>query len=170
MENIPTLYLAFVLLGCFLAIVAIWSRRRLAVRAGAVVALLVLVGINYFALVDLLGLPKPMKHSSMEDLEGDSVVLAASIDEGLAIYLWLRHPDIRQPRYYRLPWDQDAAIALKKAMDQSMRNNSTVMMNPNYESSLETNKEPLFYILPQDRLPLKPSPEVYEYRNPQNPI
>jgi hypothetical protein len=103
-------------------------------------------------------------------MEGDSIVLAASIDEGLAIYLWLRHPDIRQPRYYRLPWDQDAAIALKRAMDQSLKNKSTVMMNPNYESTLETNKEPLFYTLPQGRLPLKPPPDIFEYRNPQNPI
>ena len=170
METIPALYLVFTLLGCLLASIAIWSRRKLAVRVGAVIALLVLVGINYSALVDLLGLPKPIKHSTMDNMEGDSTVLAASIDEGLAIYLWLRHPDIRQPRYYRLPWDQDAAIALKRAMDQSLKNQSTVMMNPNYESTLETNKEPLFYTLPQGRLPLKPPPNIFEYRNPQNPI
>ena len=170
MENLPQLYLLFVLLGCILAVIAVWSRRRLLVRVGAVVALLLLVALNYSALVDLLGRPQPVAHDSIEDFEGDSIVLAASIDEGLAIYLWLRHPNIRQPRYYRLPWDQEAAIALKKALDQSMRNNSTVMMNPNYENSLETDKEPLFYVLPQERLPLKPPPEIFEYRNPNNPI
>lgn len=170
MENIPILYLLFVLLGCLLAIVAIWSRRSLVVRFGAVVGLLCLVALNFTALIDLLGRPQPMQYSRVSEFEKDSTVLAASIDEGLAIYLWLRHPDIREPRYYKMAWDQDAAIALKRAMDRSTRDNSTVMMKPDYETSLETNKEPLFYALPPDRLPLKPPPEVYEYRNPQNPI
>ena len=111
-----------------------------------------------------------MQYAEFTAFEDDSVVLAASIDEGVAIYLWLRHPRLLQPRYYRMDWDQDAAIALKKAMDQSLRNSSTVMMNPNYEQSLETDKEPLFYALPQERLPLKPPPNIYEYRNPNNPI
>ena len=170
MENIPLLFVTFVLIGCVLASIAIWSRKKLFVRISAVIALALLMALNYGALRDLLGLPKPVPQNKISDFEKDAVVLAASIDEGLAIYLWLRHPDQRQPRYYRMEWDQDAAIALKKAMDQSTRNNSTVMMNPNYESSLETNKEPLFYALPQERLPLKPPPEIYEYRNPTNTI
>jgi hypothetical protein len=170
MENIPTLFVLFVLTGCLLAVVTIWSRRNTYLRVFAVLVLIVFAGLNYKALISLLGHPQPMRFSAIEDVENDSTVLAASIDEGLGIYLWLRHPDVREPRYYRMEWDQKAAIALKKAMDQSMRNNSTVMMSPNYEQSLETNREPLFYILPQDRLPLKPPPEVFEYRNPQNPI
>ena len=65
-----------------------------------------------------------------------------------------------------MDWDQDAAIALKKAMNRSMKDNSTVMMRPHYEQSLEAGKEPLFYAMPHERLPLKPKPEIYEYRNP----
>ena len=42
--------------------------------------------------------------------------------------------------------------------------------DPDYETSLETKKEPLFYTLPQQRLPLKPPPEIFEYRNPENPV
>ena len=171
MENLPKLYVLFALLGCILAVVAAWSRRRLLVRVGAVAGLLMMMALSYTALVDLLGRPKPMAHDSLVSIEGDSIVLAASIDEGLAIYLWLRHPGIRQPRYYQLPWEQEAAISLKKALTQSMRNNSTVMMNnPAFEDSLETDKEPLFYVLPPERLPLKPPPEVFEYRNPTSPI
>jgi hypothetical protein len=170
MENIPVLYLLFVLTGCLLALMAIWSRRNMLVRVVAVITLVALVGLNYSALINLLGLPKPMQYSRFEDFEKESTVLAASIDEGLGIYLWLRHPEVREPRYYKMEWDQEAAIDLKRAMDQSMRNHSTVMMSPDYENSLETNKEPLFYTLPQDRLPLKPPQELFEYRNPRNPI
>ena len=60
MENLPQLYLLFVLLGCVLAVIAVWSRRRLLVRVAAVVALLLLVALNYSALVDLLGRPQPV--------------------------------------------------------------------------------------------------------------
>lgn len=170
MENIPVLYLLFVLLGCLLAMIAIWARRSLYIRAGAVMALVALVGLNYAALINLLGRPQPMQSIITDTVDDDAVVLAASIEEGQAIYLWLRHPQQREPRFYILQWDQDAAIALKRAMDQSLRNNSTVMMNPHYESSLEQDKEPLFYILPPERLPLKPPAEIYEYRNPNSAI
>lgn len=170
MENIPGFYLLYVLAGCVLALLAIWSRRRLSVRLAAVGMLLFLALTSYFALLDLLGRPLPFRYADLDEPTGDAVVLAASIDEGIAIYLWLRMPDRRQPVYYRMTWSQEAAISLKKALDRSYRDNSTVMMNPNYETSLEIGKEPLFYILPPERLPLKPPPEIFEYRHPGNPV
>ena len=170
MENVPKLYLLFSLAGCLLALIAIWSRRNLVVRVIAVGVLVCLLAINYSSLQDLLGRPEPVDHDDFRNNDGDTVVLAASIDEGIAIYLWLRHPGVRQPRYYAMEWDHEAAVALKRALERSLRDNSTVMMNPNYEPSLEKNKEPLFYALPQQRLPLKPDPGMFEYRNPNNPI
>ena len=171
MENIPVLYLLFVLLGCALATLAIWSRRRLWIRVGAVIALIALVALNYSALENLLGKPQHLKKTGIDSIQGEaSIVLAASIDEGISIYLWLRHEGIRRPVYYRMDWDQEAAIALKKALDRSIRDNSSVLMKHNYESSLEAGQEPLFYALPPQRLPLKPPPEIYEYRNPNNPV
>jgi len=169
-KNIPLLYLLFVLLGCLLATIAIWSRRRLVVRIAAVLGLVALVTLNYGALVNLLGRPQPIESFAGAPIVSDAVVIAASVEEGAAIYLWLRHANESQPHYYRMDWSQEAAVALKKAMDRSLRENSTVMMNHNYESSLETGKEPLFYALPHERLPLKPPPEIFQYRNPHNTI
>lgn len=170
MESIPLLYLLFVLVGCVLTVISVWSRKKLNVRIAAVGVLVVLVVLNYSALVNLLGRPQPIDYADDQSFENGSVVLAASVDEGVAIFLWLRHADQYQPRYYRMKWNQEAAIELKKAMDKSLRENSAVMMRPDYESSLESNKEPLFYALPHTRLPLKPSPDVYEYRNPNSTI
>ena len=127
----------------------------------------ILVALNFTALVNLLGRPQPLDLASEGAFgENDSIVIAATIDEGVAIYLWLRHPNQLQPRYYKMDWDEEAAIELKKALDQSLRENKSVMMHPNFESSLETKREPLFYALPHERLPLKPPPDIYEYRNP----
>lgn len=166
MNDIPVFYLLFVLLGCLLAIVAVWSRKKLWVRAGAVLLLVALVSLNYNAMMSLLGYPLPIEDFTFDSEEGDSVVLAASIDEGVAIYLWLRHPGERAPRYYKMGWDLNAAKALKSAMDQSSRDGSGVMMRPGFEESLEIGRKKLFYALPHERLPLKPVPELFEYKNP----
>ncbi|MEM7292356.1 MAG: hypothetical protein AAF420_03015 [Pseudomonadota bacterium] len=166
MENIPALYLLYLLLGCLLAVVAVWSRRGVWIRAGAVGLLIALVALNYLALVNLLGRPQPIESIASAEIEGDAVVVAATIEEGTAIYLWLRHPRELKPHYYRMDWDQDAAMALKQAMAESLQENSSVMMKPHYEQSLEEDKEPLFYAMPQERLPLKPPPDYFEYRNP----
>ncbi|MFT7556813.1 MAG: hypothetical protein ACI9LO_003146, partial [Planctomycetota bacterium] len=92
MADIPLFYLLFVLVGCLLALLAVWSRKQLKLRAAAVLLLVALVALNYNALMSLLGYPLPIESLSFESEKGDSIVLAASIDEGVAIYLWLRHP------------------------------------------------------------------------------
>ena len=168
MENIPVLYLVYVLLGGLLAVIAIWSRRTLAIKIAAIGLFAALVGLNYGALINLLGRPQPVDSFSSTKLEEDAIVIAASIAEGQAIYLWLRHPQQHQSRYYSMEWDEQDATALKKAMDRSSREGSEIMMKPHFEQSLESNKEPLFYTLPRERLPLKPPQDVYEYRRPGN--
>jgi hypothetical protein len=166
MPDIPLFYLLFVLIGCAMAILTIWSRRNLLIRVSAVVLLVGLVSLNYSALTGLLGYPEPLDSLESGSSDGDSIVLAASIDEGVAIYLWLRHPDERAPHYYKMAWDKEAAQTLKLAMDQSYRENSSVMMQQGFEKSLEKNRKKLFYALPHERLPLKPQPDLFEYKNP----
>ena len=56
--------------------------------------------------------------------------------------------------------------SLQAFMAESLQEGSNVMMKPQFEQSLEEEKEPLFYALPQERLPLKPPSDYFEYRNP----
>ncbi|NKB76211.1 MAG: hypothetical protein GKR96_03990 [Gammaproteobacteria bacterium] len=168
MENIPILYLLFTLVSCILATIAVWSRKNLKVRTLAVLALAAMVLLNYGALVNLLGRPQPINNLGSASLDKDAIVLAVSMAEGESIYLWLRLPDEHQPRYYRMNWNHEDAVTLKRAMDRSTRESSALMMNYDYETSLEIGKEPLFYTMPHERLPLKPPLEVFEYRNPTN--
>ena len=46
MSNIPYLYTLFVLTGCALALVAVWSRRHLWVRVGAALMLVALINLS----------------------------------------------------------------------------------------------------------------------------
>ena len=170
MENVPILYLLQTFLAGLLVAIAIWSRRKIGPRIATVMILFALVLVGYFSLVNLLGRPQPFEYASPKNSREDATVIAASIDEGSAIYLWLRIPGINQPRYYRMDWNHEAATSLKRAIDQSLRNNTSIQLDLEYEPSLETRQMPQFYNLPQPSLPMKPPPEVFEYRNPDSPI
>ncbi len=170
MENIPILYLLHICLAGLLVAIAIWARRSIGPRVASIALLFAFVLVGYVSLVSLLGRPQPIEYASFEDSEEHATVIAASIEEGNAIYLWLRVPGTSQPRYYRMDWDHEVATSLKRAIDQSLRNNTSIQLELEYESSLETRQMPQFYNLPQPRLPVKPPPEVFEYRNPDSPI
>ena len=95
MVELPVLYGIFVSVAAALAIVAVWSRRRLVVRAGAVGILVLIAAISYAAFSDLLSRPKPaMLEFGYDDVE-QATVLAAALREGSGIYLW---PGLRSAR------------------------------------------------------------------------
>ncbi len=166
MVELPVLYGIFVSVAAALAIVAVWSRRRLVVRAGAVGILVLIAAISYAAFSDLLSRPKPaMLEFGYDDVE-QATVLAAALREGSGIYLWLRLPGVEEPRYYIMPWRQSVAEELQEAMRQAERNRSGLMLRLPFEKSMEQREAPRFYALPQTRLPDKPTEGFEEYRHP----
>ena len=78
----------------------------------------------------------------------------------------MRLPDQFEPRYYALPWSRQSAIELQKAIREADRTNGEVVIRLPFESSYEGRELPRFYALPHARLPLKPTPDVQEYRHP----
>ena len=165
-NSLPYLFIAFAALCSLLAMITVWSRRSLWVRGGAVVALMSVLALEYFALVDLLSRPKPTELELAGERIEKATVLAASIEEGSAIYLWLRLPGVSEPRYYTMPWEQKSAIELQRAIRESRKSGQHVIIDLPFEPSLEIREAPRFYSLPQPRLPLKPRPDVKEYRHP----
>ena len=59
-----------------------------------------------------------------------------------------------------------AAIELQRAIRESRKSGQHVIIDLPFEPSLEIREAPRFYSLPQPRLPLKPRPDVKEYRHP----
>ena len=166
MEYIPYYFTAFVLLSCALAMIAVWARRRLWVRAGALVMVAAFLSLEYMALVDLLSRPKPVAMESRSLDATEATVIAASMDEGNAIYLWLRFEETRQPRYYALPWAYESAVELQKAIKEANITGAEVQMILDFESSLEKRATPRFFTTPPVELPMKPMPDAFEYRHP----
>jgi hypothetical protein len=121
-------------------------------RAGAVAAYFLLIGVAFGGSADLLGRPKPMR---LEWQAADeATVLAASLREGEAIFVWLQMGTAPSPRAYALPWSVAVAQKLQEAMEEGRTRGSEVQMwlPPSFGGDAG---EPRIYALPQTPLPEK---------------
>jgi hypothetical protein len=133
-------------------------------RRGAVSGLfaLLLAGL-FFGYSDMLGRPKSTR---LEILRSDdhAKVLGSYLLDGQGIYLWLQVAQTNEPRYYVLPWDQQMASELQKAVEQNQaQHGGGVLMRLPFEHSWDK-RDPMFYPAPQPKLPDKagePPPMVY---------
>ncbi len=168
MQYVSIYYLVSVLLVSALAIILVWSWRSLGIRVLSVTALAAIALIGYAALQSLLGNPKPLSESELDfpGKEETSVVIAASVDEGNAVYLWIRHGSLPQPYYYRMDWNDNTAAELEKMLKDSVDDNTEVAIKNNFEDSLDSGKDPLFYTLPRESMPFKPPPVFQDYKTP----
>lgn len=161
-------YLAAVLAAVLLATVAIWAPRRTAPRAAAVVLAAALIPAGYAALTELLGRPKPMAHEWWGDRVADAVLLGTSVDEGRAIYLWVRIDGETRPRYYQLPWRATVAEKLQEVTDEAIRTRGRIEIKDFFASRAWENLGHLnLHIVPPQPVPLKPPPPPARIFNPR---
>ncbi len=155
---------AFILIPMLLAlvIITVWSPRRFWVKIGAVLLGLGSVIVLYIGFADLLSRPKPVSLEWMQRSAKQAVVLGAKAVEDEAIYLWLQLPAVRDPRYYKLPWDRKLAEELQKAMREARQKGGSVVVKLPFEPSLDR-KEKMFHPLPQPAAP----PKDIEPNNPE---
>jgi hypothetical protein len=124
--------------------------------------LALMIPAAYFAATLGLSRPKPMHWSFMKE---EAEVLGAAFDRGKAIFLWVKSPDVVEPRYYTIAWNERTAEELQDALKEAEENGSSVMMGWPSEPSLELRDAPMFHALPPPALPPKPpgeEPQVYE--------
>jgi hypothetical protein len=77
----------------------------------------------------------------------------------------VRSPDVVEPRYYTIVWNERTAEELQDALKEAEENGSSVMMGWPSEPSLELRDAPMFHALPPPALPPKPpgeEPQLYE--------
>ena len=161
-------YFAAVLLATLLAVVAIWAPRRTPPRAASVVLALILIPGSYIALTEILGNPKPMAHEWWGDRVSDAVLLGTSMDEGRAIYLWVKIDGETQPRYYQLPWRAKMAERLQEVTDEAIRSRGRIEIKDFFSSRAWENLGHLnIDIVPPQPVPLKPPPPPARVFNPR---
>ena len=157
MDNLHITFAAFALLFVSLAAIAIWSRKKALWRITALALVIAMLPLGYFAYLDLLAKPKPMRLEFRE--LGETEVISAVLKEDGAIYLWLNVAD--EPRFYELPWDDDTALELQTVMRDARRKGTGVGMRLQelvegaFEDTEEIRAAQKFYALPYPAPPEK---------------
>ena len=160
MDNLHFTFAGFALLVAALGAIAIWSRRRPLWKTIAVALVAGALPLGFFAYVDLLAKPKPMR-LEFRDF-GETEIISAVLKEGEAIYLWLNVDG--QPRYYEAEWNEAVALELQTAMREARRIGTGVGMRlqelarGNCEGSTEQRPAQKFYALPYPAPPEKERP------------
>ena len=154
-----TVWLALGVLTLFAAAawLAIWSRRDTWGRAAAVVLFLAAMPTIGLAAVESLGWHRPIH--LVWDLDGGEYrVLAAKLVQDEAIYIYIDDETRVEPRPLLLPWDNDTANAIQRALDGAPDGSEGEFMM-SYEPSIDVNEQQ-FHPLPQQPvLPPKQVPE-----------
>ena len=81
---------------------------------------LLLAGL-FFGYSDMLGRPKSARIEVLRPSESEAKVLGSYVVEGAGIYLWLQLKDVKEPRYYVLPWQENTARDLQRAIERTRR-------------------------------------------------
>ena len=152
------------LLGTFIFLVL--PRGRQWQRAASVSLFLALIVVVYDGSLELLSRPKPLRLELRQQADKAKVV-AATMHQGEAIYVWLEFPGSDEPRAYALPWNIQMAQQLQTAMADAQAKGTAVQMTMPFEPGLDS-REPKFYAAPQPTLPPKnyQDPGGLLYRQP----
>ena len=154
MTELTYLFGAVALLAGALASITIWAPRRLAIKVLALGGVTLFLPSAYAGFAQLLALPKPVAMEWWQANAEEATVLAASMREDEAIYLWLQLKNVPEPRAYSLPWQRELAEQLQAAQREAQESQSQVQMRLPFENSLDE-LEPKFYAMPQPQLPPK---------------
>jgi hypothetical protein len=98
---------------------AVFSRGRLWRKVVSLVALAALIPTLYLAVTELLGLPKPVSTTWLENFDEYRRVIAYDIHEDKAIYLWLDMIDGSEPRVFSIPYDKETLSRLQGAQERA---------------------------------------------------
>jgi xanthosine utilization system XapX-like protein len=170
MNALIYVFVATITVAAVLATIAIWAPRAPRVRLIALAATVLFIPLGYVQLVEMLARPKPVSFEWFRNDVEQAQVLGASLDEGRAIYLWLRVDKDIEPRYYVLPWRQDTAEKLEDLIDNAVRNNATIVLRQPFirkfmKDQGELNANIVPPPLPPQKMPTPP-PQIFNPRKP----
>ena len=152
------LFVPLVLVAALLANIGIFSPRRMGLKLSALVAAAMFIPLGYTSLSELMSRPKPVAMEWLRRELPEATLLGASMQENKAIYLWLRVPELDEPRAYVLPWNRKLAEQLQRAQREAKKNRNGVRVRRPFDGT-EDPRERMFYAAPQQPLPPKPAPD-----------
>lgn len=144
-------------LAAVLCSISIWAPRSVRMKTVALGCAAMFLPVGYIGLNDILSRPKPMQLESLHSDLQEVAVISSLMKEDQGIYLWLKLPEVEEPRSYKLPWTDEAAKQLHKAQQDAEANGTNVKMKKPFERSMDAS-DPVFYAPPQAALPPKQAP------------
>lgn len=169
MDNLIWVFAVSTALAAALASLAIWAPRLPWARISAVIAAAALIPISYVQFVEFLSRPKPQSMEWLQRDVGAAEVLAVSLDEGEAIYMWLRLDGEIAPRYYKFPWDLRLAEQLEEDIDTAMQKQGKLVLRNPFENRRQGELGDLNVdIVPPPLPPSKGPPPKPRFFNPRD--
>ena len=145
MDHVVTGWVAVTLLFGFLALAAIWARRGTMFRGLSVLAFFIAAPVVGLSAAAGLGWSVPIIPYVTAGGGDDYRVLGVKMVQNVAIFALLDTGQ-SEPRYYRMPWDQETADELQDMLDNP--NNPGIAVTIPYEFSFDRNAAQ-FWPLPQ---------------------
>lgn len=158
MELAFYLFVLLIVLAAALANISIWSPRKLWVKVCALAVTAAFIPLGYAGLTELLSRPKPVSLEWARRHVPEAKLMAASVREGVAIFLWLQVPEAAEPRAYELPWNRELAQQLQDAQREAKKHRNGVRVRRPFDRDTDKSKR-MFYAEPQRPDPLKQPPD-----------
>lgn len=140
--------------AAILANIGIWSPRNGWLKISAIVVTALFLPLSYGSISELLSRPKPISMEWARRTMPEARLIAASLQEGKAIYIWLQTPDTPEPRAYQLPWNKETAKQLQRAQRRAKTTKNGVKIRRPFDKENDRRK-PMFYAEPRKPLPTK---------------
>ena len=156
MEMLTIQIAGLLLIGLVLVLVGVWSAQHGAARLVMIVLFSGLLVFVFGGATSLIGRPKPVAVEWLAPQVEEATILGAHMIEPQSIYLTLMWGD-SEPRLYVLPWNQQTAEQLQRALTEAEENGTQAMMKHPFETT-QDEQQPLFYAQPQPKLPDKVIP------------
>jgi len=148
MDILNILYVTITALAVLLISITIWSRRPFKWRVSAFFIGVALVTILYVAILELLSRPKPAHMELFHKDVPEVVLLHASWEEEVALYILVEIPGVEEPRLYILPWNREEAERFQQAMEEGEDKNEEVRIGNPFFNADEEDRERLIYTTP----------------------
>ena len=120
MDILFSFFAAAMGIAAALASIAMRAPRPARVRILAVTMTLLFIPVAYVELAELLSKPKLKSFEWYYRNTDKAILLGTTLDEGKAIYLWLRLDGSLELRNYKIPWNLRLAEKLEEAYEDAV--------------------------------------------------
>ncbi len=148
MDILNILYVTITALAALLVSITIWSRRPFKWRVSAFFIGLSLVTILYASILELLSRPKPAHMELFYKDVPEVVLLHASWEEEVALYILVQIPGVEEPRLYILPWSREDVEKFQQAIEDGEEKDEEVRIGNPFFNADEEDRERLIYTSP----------------------